>query len=458
MVGYRRALSVRKGHDKNRYMKPDGLKSPVFQSSTHTNISLHIQDSPVAWLSDGTMVNVTINGGHRSYSDLNVRQIIQNAVDDHGHTASLTPILTVSHEYLQLHGLWDNRIQLSGRTVSDNGKRVEYVHPPIIGKNLVDINIAQKIDIAKVPKKFILIICPFNEWLLEGKIPPDVFPISLSHDIGCDDCILLMIASNTQDSTSVPEEALWDEDFINTIPRCFRNNALCQGNKKKHYDSMGKYFGLGIAAKYEKNSANASYGQIVSNKRASTDDIVSAKNILTQDLKFVSSQIDDIIPGICSSGNSIVKTIMNMSDDLCHSMNNDYHKFIKIDDINEGFVTGFVCKNAQTRCVHREKDCAYTLIAIPFCTTDILNVGHFVFEFVWRVETYHEELTQIQIQLTPGTVIYYTGFGLMHRQISLTDNASSNKDYNFWNLSFYGNQRLYWNAIATFRRISELNK
>ena len=58
-----------------------------------------------------------------------------------------------------------------------------------------------------------------------------------------------------------------------------------------------------------------------------------------------------------------------------------------------------------------QKDCSYTLIAIPIGITGINDSGNFVFEFYYNWED------RVQVKLSPGTIPYYTGYGIMHRQI-----------------------------------------
>ena len=106
-----------------------------------------------------------------------------------------------------------------------------------------------------------------------------------------------------------------------------------------------------------------------------------------------------------------------------------------------------VCKNAQTGTSHTEKDCGFTLIGVPFCAQYINDLGCFVFEFMWGSGKY------IRIKLNPGTVLYYNGFGIMHRQLSLEDGAQTHKDFNFWNIACYANSSFYSKVMASFGRL-----
>ena len=58
----------------------------------------------------------------------------------------------------------------------------------------------------------------------------------------------------------------------------------------------------------------------------------------------------------------------------------------------------------------------------------------------------------IIVKLIPGTVIYYTGFGIMHRQLSLVGGDES-LQYHFWNLAVYANKSFYEKSMSSFERI-----
>ena len=115
-----------------------------------------------------------------------------------------------------------------------------------------------------------------------------------------------------------------------------------------------------------------------------------------------------------------------------------------LNSLSEGMVICFVCHNAQTKEFHCENDCSYTLISVPHTSGKLCNEGEFVFQFKC------DDKRLLQICLSPGTVLYYTGFGIMHRQISLLDKGEDRKHYDFWNVSSYGNHALLSKTIASF--------
>ena len=124
------------------------------------------------------------------------------------------------------------------------------------------------------------------------------------------------------------------------------------------------------------------------------------------------------------------------------------NNYARITPFNEGMVSEFVCHNAQTCEKHIEKDCSYTMIGSPITSDDINTGGNFLFEFEWNADG-----GMIQVKLGPGNVLYYSGFAIMHRQISFIDKGRNFCDYNFWNLSTYANKRFYSNVMMSFKRL-----
>ena len=104
--------------------------------------------------------------------------------------------------------------------------------------------------------------------------------------------------------------------------------------------------------------------------------------------------------------------------------------------VNGEYLSAFVCHNAQTKQFHCEQDCSYTLIGVPCTDDNLCREGSFVFMF----QINHNKT--IIINQEPGTVMYYAGHSILHRQISLIDNARNEVTYDYWNLAAYVNKAL----------------
>ena len=136
--------------------------------------------------------------------------------------------------------------------------------------------------------------------------------------------------------------------------------------------------------------------------------------------------LDDIIPGLVEKGQFVALELAKLTNNV-----NSKH-FEKISSLPKGMITGMVCNDAQTLQAHTEKDCAYTLCGIPFGEENVNKQGIFVFEFSWGPGRI------IRVKHVPGTVLYYTGYGIMHRQFSLEKPGDKCPNFNFWNINTYG--------------------
>ena len=155
------------------------------------------------------------------------------------------------------------------------------------------------------------------------------------------------------------------------------------------------------------------------------------------ELVCMTNALNGYIPGLVMKGQCITQALVDISNNI----GNECHE--KFDCFGEGMVLGFVCKNDQTRCLHFD----------PFVSDGNNKMGDFMFEFSWASGKY------VRVKLIPGTVIYYTGYGIMHRQMSLKDkeyslHPKSQDDFKFWNISGYGNKTLYEKVMSTFSRIT----
>ena len=108
-------------------------------------------------------------------------------------------------------------------------------------------------------------------------------------------------------------------------------------------------------------------------------------------------------------------------------------------------VTVYICENAHTLQFHTERDCAYTMILSPICDYSLNKQHNYVFEFQLNINN-----NILQIHLEKGTVLYYNGYGINHRQVPL---KCDSKDVEFWNLSCYANKRFFSNVMASLKRL-----
>ena len=63
---------------------------------------------------------------------------------------------------------------------------------------------------------------------------------------------------------------------------------------------------------------------------------------------------------------------------------------------------------------------------------------------------------KICILLNTGTYIYFLGYGISHRQVSLNVDGEKHVHHDFWNVSSYANKHLFDNVMASFRRCGDV--
>ena len=148
-----------------------------------------------------------------------------------------------------------------------------------------------------------------------------------------------------------------------------------------------------------------------------------------------SDQLNSVIRGIVTGGQSICQALADITKGLTKSQ-------MTIDTLNEGILLAFICKNAETGNLHNEEDCSYTMIAKPFFDDTIKIYGDVNFEFQWN----RSSSGILRVKLVEGTVLYYSGYGIMHRQRSTKSQVGTLFDH--WNLSSYSN-KMFYNCVRS---------
>ena len=312
-----------------------------------------------------------------------------------------TPILTTSKTFLVENDLWENCIVLSG--LKREKSTLEYVSGVRFGGN---VNFQEAIDLNSVPGGCLIIMSEVEDWMVGGEFPPGLVHSSLCGTPGVGDYVVVMLAG----CDAIKEhrgQKIWDSSFLSKIEQTL--NQTVKGDGKTHFRTLGSFMGLGHMAKYNLDDGQCSYGRVKHNKKATELDIHELHEYLDVELECMIDTLNFIIPDVVSKGQVVTQDIVNTSNLIGH----------KIHPLRGGFITGMVCKDAQTMTSHVEKDCAFTFIGIPFLQNVLLN---YVFEFGWGKGRF------ILLKLLPGTVIYYHAFGIQHRQYCLDNWASSNKN------------------------------
>lgn len=348
-------------------------------------------------------------------------------------TPSINPILTISKNYLMNIGLWDNTVQLSGmrRTKS----YVYYEGATIIGKKFKGKDLTKSLDLSTVEQQTVILLGLVKEWTYSQSNVAHCFPISLSGNIDNDEYVVLMISSNKQKHVS--QDSLWTNDFVNGVTQMFRDTML--GKTDKHHSSVGTYYGFGMTAKYESNNG-FSFGKISTKQNIDISLHKEYCQIIENDINFSATELNNTIPNIVQSGQIVTQCLAN----LCKTLTNTH---TNLPSFAKGMVSAYICHNAQSYDRHIETDCTYTMIISPMCGPGLNDTEIYVFEFEWNGES-----DMIQLLMNQGTIVYYNGHGIGHRQI----NKVSGSVGNFWNISSYANQKLFNHIICSMKNVNSI--
>lgn len=166
-------------------------------------------------------------------------------------------------------------------------------------------------------------------------------------------------------------------------------------------------------------------------------------------MKFCLGRLHTLLPKLDEYGN----IILNVLEERCCELEKN--------KINESVYSGWICKNAQTRDFHQENDSSYTIVSIPFFDKNMQQkIGRYHFQFRWnrRESTTTSTADGFDIMLNFGTLLYYHGKFLFHRQQEkVKPREEKYVDRQFWNINIYHNRKLLNHIVSSIYR-KETNK
>ena len=213
--------------------------------------------------------------------------------------------------------------------------------------------------------------------------------------------------------------------------------------KNKHHGCLGNYYGFGVTSKYLIDSNNISIGIFSGNENDTNPVLKTLLDILKSDICFIIKRMQSALPDAIYCGYSLMASmimILKQNKAQCNGLWSIIdHKGSIHDDIN---LSSLVCENAETLKLHQEIDSSYTLISVPTWDKDtfikhkkIKVKANFIFS--WTSESFNERNKRnCTIQMSDGTSILFSGYGLYHRQHRTNDGI-------FWNYGTYQNKKLY---------------
>ena len=181
------------------------------------------------------------------------------------------PIIVMSRHFVSIKLGFDNCIILdNARIVKNDANRDILTYDPNpywIGRNIQSLQ--SPIQITQVKHKKIFLLARYHCFVKNNILPNNNFHMYRLDDNGCfsmesslQDFILISSIGNEAQS-NVDSSCLVDDSFLSNVHAHMKVNV--RGDGKKHFNSLGKYYGSGIVAKY-KIEKNMSFGMFAQKK------------------------------------------------------------------------------------------------------------------------------------------------------------------------------------------------
>ena len=344
-----------------------------------------------------------------------------------------TVIISVNESTIDYLRLNENKIVLVFDRSTPTGA-IFHPTPEYIGKNLSSSYGKGRLSLKKTRfRKFVILTkleAIVEHLKLKGN-PVLVRSVSIVSKSSCADVFAILVFSgfsprSSQHTSLVPVEV--QRDIFNRPPTMV-------GKGKKHHATYGKMIGHGVTAVY-RNKDGASFDVF---RRGGVEDY--SNTVIMLFIDSMSKCLEEWIPGFTKNGN-IIPAI------LYQNCSPKWHEKFDLSHFNSicGLFSGWSCFSTQTKKFHQDPDCSYTIIGVPhddFSAYDNSDFkrGRGSFQFCWD----GIDSNFLELDLTPGTVLYYAGYTIHHRQ-NVYDNGY------FFNVACYHNKRFFDNIKTSISR------
>ena len=106
----------------------------------------------------------------------------------------------------------------------------------------------------------------------------------------------------------------------------------------------------------------------------------------------------------------------------------------------------FFCVNAQTKVLHSEDDCSYTVITVPNQRKLLKNTNY---NFTFQFNPNHS----IYLEMDKPITFMFSGKFLAHQQLYNSNNEVT--DDTFINFGTYTNKKIFSHVKKSFERVKE---
>jgi len=259
-----------------------------------------------------------------------------------------------------------------------------------------------------------------------------------------DDWVLLALVMQMQDPCVSNDEGCIDVGQVYSQCHASKPNIV-DGNSSKHHGSRGGIFGFGARREFGgiKETNGSSLGQYVCFK--GQEDM---SNGLETDLINQMTMAHHMVHFYAHQDLHKMNAVQLMATERQAVENNyadDFH--MKEDSCYTSLYYNF---STSTMDFHTEMDWTMTTLFVPLQNWTGKDSDHLLFQF--RMD--EEGLEIINLAMMPGTLIYFHGYLLTHRQMH--DNGRCSNKACCLNYSGYANKALRWFSFTTNARAREI--
>ena len=333
--------------------------------------------------------------------------------------------------------------------MKSNGANIIHVTKPHWNhqdKNHPDRNLFWNIEkgqrlLRQQNNKSVIVVTTYDQLALERKIR---FVGTYDKTPEPNDWILLC-AVHQNKQNDVPFDPLFYHVPTTTMQCNSVKNNIINEQSNSHHDSRGIYFGFGSRKDLRINPNNhsslatyvAKKGKEQLNKQLHQNIVNSMEHVRKQLHKFVGHDI-------LKDNSTTLRVAARLAKKL--RMRRDFYLQGKT-----GYTSLFYNIDASTLQKHTEMDWAMTTIYVP--NQQWINKPHKHLQFLFHLADKPNGI--LNIDMKPGTIIYFHGTLLTHHQIHNHGNTSNHGCC--LNFSGYANRRLLCHLLATIQRIKQIN-
>ena len=278
-----------------------------------------------------------------------------------------------------------------------------------------------------------------------GSSMTDKRGVKVTKNIPLSSIVVLMLSVLPSENETSMFKDIFDDDFHSKVKSC-KPNVMATYD---HHGSNGSCFSFGNKPLYGKVGDKSV--SVYTNKKSK---IESRQAVIDGKAEYVEDKCCDVIVHAVLSLSKLIpdlKYLLSPIIDTAEKIQTALNDVVlqKVKGSSSGCWNAFLYVNGRTDNMHSENDCAYTLITVPSQVVSknipLCNQPVFLFQVGTK--------EQIMLPLVNNLSFVYNGNFVMHRQaFTPIKHIHSAK---FFNISSYGNAKIFNHLRRTFERLGK---